>query len=293
MKGFGLNLFAVAVGLGLNGNSGLANANAGPRHAAQASNASAQMKVDSQIEGGDGGILFVGEGNGGTPSSFLVDVGSGDSSPAFSGAQLSGAAHDFSQNRVYFVSGANLSEWAIGGALTPIGPIKDSETGLINLTMNGLALGNGTLYGCGGSGTYEAIYSISLAIPFLPRASLHIDLPEDEFDCGDLAFNPEDGALYMVNNDPTPLGRGLYRMNPDGSGTLIVSYPDGLIDISGLAIGSGRAYLVPTAPGNIYVYDFDSAAYQTPLPSPFTSATMVSSGATWITPDTIFTGEFE
>jgi uncharacterized repeat protein (TIGR01451 family) len=227
-------------------------------------------------EGGAGGPLFVGVDDTAI-GAFRIDVGANSSVQAFTGAQLWGSAYDEANDRVLFNAGSQLFEWPVGGAPNLLGTITDA--GMTALNMTGLAFGNGTLYACRNIAN-EAIYAVDLNTLV---ATVFIDYDDASFDCGGLAFNPADGMLYMTNDDTTPLGNGLFRMNMDGSGTLITPYPAGQTDIDGLAIGDGRAYFVIDEPGDIHVWDFGLAAFQTPLTSPFTTSETFSAG-TWITP---------
>jgi hypothetical protein len=69
----------------------------------------------------------------------------------------------------------------------------------------------------------------------------------------------------------------------DGSLTLIAAYPNGETDIDGLAISDdGRAFLITDAPGDIYVYDFNTMTYTAPISNPWTSSENFSGGA-WVT----------
>ncbi|MEZ5464099.1 MAG: hypothetical protein R3F22_02515 [Lysobacteraceae bacterium] len=215
---------------------------------------------------------------------YRINVMTDSATQAFTGAELWGAAYDPIRHRLLFNNGSTLMEWPIGGTVNTIGSITDA--GSADLSMTGLAFGNGTLYACRNIAN-EAIYTVDLDTLV---ATVFIDYDDATFDCGGLAFNPDDQALYMTNDDSDPPGRGLYRMNTDGSGTLITAYPAGQTDIDGLAIGEGRAYLVIDEPGDLFVYDFDLAAYQAPLTSPF-STSEVFSAAAWVTqPDLVCNG---
>jgi uncharacterized repeat protein (TIGR01451 family) len=230
--------------------------------------------LPGQTFGGAAGPLLVGVDDTAV-GAFRVDVVGDIATLAFTGAGVWGAAYDEANDRVLFNSGTELLEWPVGGAVNSLGTITDA--GMAALSMTGLAFGNDTLYACRNIAN-EAIYEIDLNTLV---ATVFIDYVDADFDCGGLAFNPDDGFLYMTNDDTTPFGSGLFRMNLDGTGTLITPYPPGETDIDGLAIGDGRAYLLIDEPGDLYVWDFALAAYQTPLTSPFTTSETFS-GGTWI-----------
>jgi hypothetical protein len=230
------------------------------------------------------GPLFIGVDDSGVPAE-RVDVVTNAFSQAFTGYQVWGAAYDAGQDRVLFNSGALLYEWPVGGSVNELGTIVDGSGA--NLSMVGLAFHNGVLYAVRNIGD-EAIWIIDTNTLV---ASIHINYEDTDFDCGGLAVDPDNGEFYCTNDDTTPYGSGLIRINGDGTGTLITPYPAGQTDIDGLAIGGGRAYLVTDdATGPIYVWDFDAASYATPLANPWPNAETFAAGA-WIDVDTVYENE--
>jgi hypothetical protein len=114
---------------------------------------------------------------------------------------------------------------------------------------------------------------------------MFIDYVDADYDFGGLAVDPNTGEFYGTNDDSTPFGVGLYRINMNSTGTLIAPYPDAQTDIDGLAVSNdGFAYLVIDQAGSIYVYDFVGGAYVTPLTNPWTSSEVFCGGA-WIYED--------
>jgi uncharacterized repeat protein (TIGR01451 family) len=221
---------------------------------------------------GNPGPLFIGVDDTTIPA-YRIDTTSSTATVAFNGFQVWGSGYDPVGNRVLFNNGSTLYEWPIGGAVNTLGTIVDGMGATQSVT--GLAFHNGTLYACKNIAN-EAIYTINTTTLV---ATVLIDYVDADFDCGGLAVNPADGMVYMTNDDATPLGSGLFRMNMDGSGTLITAYPPGQTDIDGLAIGDGRAYLVIDEPGSIFVWDFGTAAYVAPLTNPWTTSEVFSAGA--------------
>jgi len=223
---------------------------------------------------GAGGPLFAGVDDVAIPA-VRIDVGDNSFTTAFSGAEVWGAAYDPVGDRVFFNDGATLMVWPVGGSVATIGTIMD-PTGATR-TMVGLAFYNGNLYGSRNIGP-EAIWQIDTTTAV---ATIVIDYNDADFDCGGIAADPATGDIYCTNDDSSP-ARGLYRMNPDGTGTLITAYPGAESDIDGLAVGGGRAYMVTDdANGPIYVYDFGLAAYQTPLVNNWPTSEVFAAGA-WI-----------
>ncbi|MCZ7650168.1 MAG: hypothetical protein M5U13_02975 [Thermoanaerobaculia bacterium] len=224
--------------------------------------------------GAAGGPLFVGVDDT-TIFTFRIDPGTNIATPQFDGFQAWGAAYDPVGDQVYFNNGSVLYVWPVGGAVATVGTIVDGAGA--TQSMVGLAFHNGTLYGTKNIAN-EAIWSIDTTTAV---ATVHIDYVDADLDCGGFAVDPSTGDFYCTNDDATPHGSGLVRINPDASVTLITPYPAGQTDIDGLAIGGGRAYLVIDEPGSIYVWDFGTAAYVAPLTAPWTTSEVFSAG-TWI-----------
>jgi energy-converting hydrogenase Eha subunit F len=195
---------------------------------------------------------------------------------ALIGYQFWGAAFDVATNKVYFNNGSTLYEWPVGGTVTQLGTIVDTLGATQSVV--GLAFYNGELYAIKNIAN-EAVYKINTSTLV---ARVYIDYIDADFDLGGLAIDQNTGIIYATNDDTTPFGSGLFRINTDGTGTLITPYPAGQTDIDGLAISnSGIAYLITDEPGFVYVYDLNTNTYLTPLNNPWTSSEVFSSG-TWI-----------
>ncbi|QLQ07277.1 MAG: hypothetical protein HZY76_15420 [Anaerolineae bacterium] len=184
-------------------------------------------------------------------------------------------AYDPVNNKVYFNSGSTLYEWPVGGSIAALGTVTDPSGAA--QAMVGLAFYNNVLYGIKNIAN-EAIYAIDTTTGW-PPSSLTTRMVILTWG---FAADPNTGTFYATNDDTTPFGSGLFRMNPDGTGTLIAPYPAGQTDIDGLAVShDGKAYLVTDEPGFIYVWDFVAGAYATPLNNPWTTSEVFSAGA-WI-----------
>jgi hypothetical protein len=219
--------------------------------------------------------LFIGVDDITVPA-YVGNVTTNEWLQALIGYQFWGAAFDVATNKVYFNNGSTLYEWPIGGTVTQLGTIVDTLGATQSVV--GLAFYNGELYAIKNIAN-EAVYKINTSTLV---ARVHIDYIDADFDLGGLAIDQNTGIIYATNDDTTPFGSGLFRINTDGSGTLIAAYPAGQTDIDGLAISnSGIAYLITDEPGFVYVYDLNTSAYLTPLNNPWTSAEVFSAG-TWI-----------
>lgn len=224
--------------------------------------------------GGDDGPLFVGVDDTTVPA-WRIDVGNGNAAQAFSGFQVWGAAYDPAGDRVFFNSGSTLLVWPVGGAVQTLGVMVDG--GGATQSMVGLAFHDGVLYGIKNIAN-EAIWTID---PTTLVATVNVDYVDADFDLGGFAIDTATGEFYATNDDTTPHGSGLFRIDAGGTGTLVAPYPAGQTDLDGLAVGGGFAYLVPDEPGSIYVWDLAGGAYVAPLPNPWTTAEIFSAGA-WI-----------
>jgi hypothetical protein len=220
--------------------------------------------------------LFVGVDDTTVPA-YTIDPATNAFTPHTLNVQIWGSAYDAVNDIVYMNNGSTLYAWPVGSpAVNTLGAITDPAGA--TQAMVGLAFYNGTLYGVKNIAN-EAVYTIDLTTRVV---TVFIDYIDAEFDFGGLAADPNTGTLYGTNDDTTPNGSGLFRINLDGTGTLITPYPAGQTDIDGLAVShDGFAYLVTDEPGFIYVWDFAGGAYATPLNNPWTSAEVFSAGA-WI-----------
>ncbi|MCU0414672.1 MAG: hypothetical protein MUE91_09780, partial [Ignavibacteriaceae bacterium] len=195
---------------------------------------------------------------------------------ALIGYQFWGAAFDVANNKVYFNNGSTLYEWPVGGTVTQLGTIVDTLGATQSVVS--LAFYNGELY-CTKNIANEAVYKINTSTLV---ARVYIDYVDADFDLGGLAIDQNTGIIYATNDDTSPFGSGLFRINTDATGTLISAYPAGQTDIDGLAVSNaGIAYLITDEPGFVYVYDLGTNTYLTPLNNPWTTSEVFSSG-TWI-----------
>lgn len=214
-------------------------------------------------------------------STFLIDPSTGKSYPQFEGVPVWGSAYDADNDRVLFITGSGLYEWPAGSAPNLLGTITSATSGA-TLAMVGLAYHDGTLYAIrnvSSTDDPEAVYTLDPANQEATLWTTYVSSTAN-VDLGGLAADPNSGTLYATNDDDSL--RGLVEVDMDGNLTLVAPYPDGQSDIDGLAISdSGQAYLVPDEPGLIYVYDFATMTYTTPISNPWTTSENFSA-ATWL-----------
>lgn len=216
--------------------------------------------------------LFMGVDDAAIPA-YTMDPSTNISATAFSGAEVWGAAYDPFNEIVYFNSGSTLYEWPLGGTINPLGTIVDASAN--TQVMVGLAFYAGQLYGTKNIAN-EAIWVIDTDTLV---ATVHIDYVDADLDLGGLAVNPLTGQFYATNDDSTPYGASLVRINPGGTATVIAPYPMGQTDIDGLAISDdGVAYMIIDEPGSIYVYDLNTNTYLPPLTNPWTTSEVFAAG---------------
>ena len=162
----------------------------------------------------------------------------------------------------------------MNGPATLVGEFTTQEGG--DQTIQGLAFGNGTLYGSDTAGnavnsTPEGIYTIDSSGVTTLVLDLTVNDEEGIYDIGGIAFNPVDGLLYGTNDVAftTDLMRGLVAIDIAAQTvTLVAEYPNNETDIDGLAISDdGIAYLIdddnsnPSGGGGLfYSYDLSQGA---------------------------------
>lgn len=221
--------------------------------------------------------LFIGVDDITVPA-YIGNVSTNEWLQAFVGAQVWGAAYNNLSDKIYFNNGSTLYEWNVGGgSFTQLGTITDTLGA--TQSMVSLAFYDGKLYATKNIAN-EAVYEIDTTTLV---ARPIIDYVDGDFDLGGLAINPNTGEFYATNDDTTPFGSGLFKINMNGTGTFITSYPAGQTDIDGLAISDNNiAYLIIDEPGSIFVYDLVANTYLPPLTNPWTSSEIFS-GGTWNT----------
>jgi hypothetical protein len=211
---------------------------------------------------------------------YLVEPDTGVNHPLFDGFEIWGAAYDPDAERLFFVDGVNLYQWSLADSvLKLLGIIRNSD--LTALSMVGLAYGDGTLYGIRNitsASDPEGLYAINTDTLIATLVTTFGTSP-NMFDMAGLDYDLDTGKLYATNDNPAT--RGLVELGLTGVITPIAPYPEGQTDLDGLAIGDGRAYLIPDDPGFIYVYDFATMTYTTPISNPWTTEEIFAGGA-WI-----------
>lgn len=234
-------------------------------------------------------LIFAGtslNGPGGNNDVFLVNPATNTSSSLLAGVPVWGATFDVANQRILYtteggansaVDGAPLFEIPLAtGMPALLGVIRDG-TGA-DFRIDGLALSGGTLFGSRAAGSVDGIYSIDLG-----TLVATLEFPFTDSISG-IDADPDTGIIYGVDDTIT----SLVAIDVAGNTiTPVTAYPDvaNEPDIDGLAVGGGRAYLVPddNAPGLIYVYDIASNTFLTPISAPWGVAADTFSGAAYTT----------
>lgn len=248
------------------------------------SQTSAQLVVGTQDAGQTSVSLQATAGSGSYTPLFQQDA----RALAWDGNQFHGSSG------ITGTSGNNYWTAPLNGPATIVGRYAPNGTNSFQ-AIDGLAFGNGVLYGSDTAGNAtsdspEGIYTIDSNGNTTTLCNF-VDLGlQDLLSIGGLAFNSDDGLLYGTNDDSNM--QGLVSIDPhDCEVELIAAYPNGEADIDGLAVGNNTAWLIDDdagspggGPGLFYSYDlsqgtngsFDSFA------GAWSSNEAISSGA-WIT----------
>jgi hypothetical protein len=230
------------------------------------------------------GEIFAGtslNGPGGNNDFSLIDPITNTSRIFAAGVPIWGATYDPASNRVLYttqagndstVDGAPLYAVSVdSGVTTLLGVIRDGAGA--DFRIDGLALSNGVLYGSRAAAAGDGLYSIDLSTL---TATLEFGFTDS---ISGIDADPATGIIYGVNDTTAQL----VQIDPVAQTlTDVAAYPDAAeTDIDGLAVGNGFAYLVPddNDPGLIYVYEFASGSFVTPLTAPWGATPDTFSGA--------------
>jgi len=215
-----------------------------------------------------------------TVPAFRIDPATNQFSSVFDGVEVWGAAYDYNNDQVYVSDAVDLYVWAVGSP-APIFMSTISDTTGTNVSMEGLAYFDGTLYASkvGSTGEGEGIYTVDLNNFQATRVITYTDSSQTTI--SGLDADPATGQLYGTNDNSAL--RGLVQIDMDGTVTVITPYVGAETDIDGLAVGGGRAYLIADdqTPPWFEVWDFGTASWTTPVSTPFTT-TEVFAGGAWI-----------
>ncbi len=224
--------------------------------------------------------LFAGLSDIAVPA-FRIEPATSDALQVFVGYQVWGAAYDYLNDQVYFSSATTLNVWPVGGSVTTLGVVSDTIG--IDTLMLGLAFYDGTLYASktATTGEGEGIYSVDPVTLQSTRVISYADPAITQIRGIDM--DAATGILYGTNDDSDL--RGLVQIDFDGTVTLVAPYLGGEVNVDGLAVGGGNAYLITDdqTPPTWDVYDLGVMTYTAVVTSPFTT-TEVFAGGAWIEP---------
>lgn len=228
-------------------------------------------------------------GPGGNNDVHLIDPITNTATAFLAGVPVWGAAYDIANARILYtteggnftaVDGAALFEIPINtGVPAFVGVVRD-VTGA-DYRIDGLAFSGGTLYGSRAAADNDGIYTIDMTTF---TATLVVPLTDS---VSGIDADPVTGTIYGVNDTA---GQLISIDVIGGTTTNIAAYPDPAEDdIDGLAVGGGRAFLIPDddVPGLIYVYDLTTNSYLANLTAPWGAVADTFSGGAYISGSTL------
>ncbi|MCB0669897.1 MAG: hypothetical protein KDC80_28925, partial [Saprospiraceae bacterium] len=238
--------------------------------------------------------LFIGTSRFGFSAneSYYLDM-NGTATPLFDELGAWGATTDFANKRILFTSsyegfnneGNVLYALPFGGS-TPVklGRIVNSD-GNDSIRIDGLAMSDGVLYG---SQQFDRAYSrgiYKIDIETL-KAELVLIVPGDPAPAtpfgsgiGGIDADPQSQIIYGADD----YNRQIVEIDViNGNLTKIADYPEGVNDIDGVAVGSGRIFLVTGTTGSVYIYSLAEAKYITPAESPIIFNENFAAGAAYM-----------
>ncbi len=234
--------------------------------------------------------LVVGNDAPGSSSIYYIDLASGNSTALYTGTDFKakpwGIAADNYNNMLYWCHGTKLmrASFASLRSVSPTiveGPMRLASGSQPPISFVELAFNPATYKLIGSTNVpTKALYEIDpvtrLAKPLYTFGS--------SFDFGGLDCDAS-GNIFGINDIQTshlsaPLHRSLYQISSNAP-THKLDAPDSEFDIDGLAIGSGKAYLVTDGPSNmqgqIHTYNLATGFQEMGvIPSPFVPAATFS-----------------
>jgi hypothetical protein len=206
--------------------------------------------------------------------------------PGSEGASPWGMTYDPASNSLYWIMTGNASYVVQRSSFGPSGLIPTVVGGGV-IPGPGSFLGmafdssTGRLYAALSVGlTQTSIYEINTGTG---AASFAATLPEGQFFTGFDYDASGDRFLATTGVTATP-GAGLYELSfrtGTPSYTQIAPYPASELQIEGLAIGNGRAYLV-NSDGPIFVLNLSTGFYEPFLTSPLAGSGFGVAGAAYV-----------
>ncbi|MCA9280273.1 MAG: hypothetical protein H6815_05840 [Phycisphaeraceae bacterium] len=199
------------------------------------------------------------------------------------GTAVRAMTQDRRTGNVYFCDVDGLYVWNMVDTPIRVGTLRVNTT---TITIVAMAMHEGKIYATrnsGSGGWPEGLYTIN---PANAQCELVWSYPASDWDIGGLDFDTA-GNLYGVNDDLTPNGRGLYRIDYVNEQFYpVASYPPlpgggDQTDVDALAIWNNVAYFVIDQPGLIERYDMISGTFLPPVEAPWTTS-QTFCGATFV-----------
>ncbi|MEQ8844363.1 MAG: GC-type dockerin domain-anchored protein [Phycisphaerales bacterium] len=190
--------------------------------------------------------------NEGDDNTFLFDIETELGIPA-TAPGFNGLAGD-DANRRFFASVRNgpnddIYEISYDDLLNPVKLVETQDAAGNDVSIDGLAYdpATNTLYATrtlASAGQPEGLFTVDLSTGVL---TVVLDYQDTDFSLtiGGIDFNPDDGLVYLVDDDDGN-GRWIYTVDPaDPTGlTEVVQLPANITDVDGLAVGDGEVFLL-------------------------------------------------
>lgn len=245
------------------------------------------------------------------PAAVYLNINTGTTTTLWNSAaqkKVNGLAADTVNGKLYSNDAARLNVWnygSVGTTPTLIGGMyRTSDNVSFTATgVDGLAWANGQLYGSTSFGSTvfkRGIYRINTTPDSGGRCVMTalwtdptgVGTNSGTLQFGGIEYNAADGKFWVTNGtDTTSTGgtyqRAIYTVDAFGSGamTKIADFPAGHLQIDGLAIGGGYAWLTEQAPSsntvNIFGYNLSTGQYDKSFSFALADGTQRASGATW------------
>ncbi len=220
-----------------------------------------------------------------SPSIWHIDVSTNVATNLLAGSTATawGMAYDSNSNTLYWNNGSSLrsSPFSLGG-LTPSSAVTITfNAATISLTGLAYDTARNKLVGYR-SVTQPGFYEVN---PLTGVAQLIVTTPSST-DFGGLDYDPVTDTFIGLNDNIGGPGRGVVRISNLYTSPTYLNlspYPGADVDVDGLGVGGGFAWMVNDVPAQgIYRFDLSNNTYGPTQPSPFTGTNGIFSSGAWV-----------